>query len=324
VRRLRDAGALVAGKTESAEFAMFAPTPTRNPHAPGHTPGGSSSGSAAAVAAGIVPLALGTQTGGSIIRPAAYCGVVGFKPSYGRLPAHGVVPCSPSLDTVGLFTQDAAGMPLAASIVLEGWRAAPTGRGLPVVGVPDGPYLEYARPGARQAFEGQLARLAESGVGVRRVRALEDIERLDRQHRWLMFGEAALQHRSWFARYRSLYRAQTAALIEEGRRVTKAQLAKARAGRDVLRDRLHAAMDAEGIDLWASPAATGPAPRGLASTGDPAMNRVWTYAGLPAIALPAGRSRGGLPLGLQLVARFGDDERLLAWAEQIESVVQFI
>jgi Asp-tRNA(Asn)/Glu-tRNA(Gln) amidotransferase A subunit family amidase len=321
VARLRKAGALVAGKTESAEFAMFAPAPTRNPRAPGHTPGGSSSGSAAAVAAGMVALALGTQTGGSTIRPAAYCGVVGLKPSYGRVPIDGVVPCSPSLDTVGLFTQDVSGMALAASVVLDGWRTRSVKRP-PVVGVPDGPYLEHARPGARREFERQLARLAEAGFEVRRLRALEHIERLDRQHTWLMLGQGALQHRAWFAEYRAMYRPQTAALIGRGRRVTKAQLARARAGQSDLRERLHAIMDAAGIDLWASPAATGPAPRGLSSTGDPALNKIWTYAGMPAITLPAGRSRGVLPLGLQLCARFGDDERLLAWAEAIESVLQ--
>jgi Asp-tRNA(Asn)/Glu-tRNA(Gln) amidotransferase A subunit family amidase len=269
----------------------------------------------------MVALALGTQTGGSTIRPAAYCGIVGFKPSYGRVPVDGVVPCSPSLDTIGLFTQDAAGMARAASVVLDGWRPRSV-NGRPVVGVPGGPYLEHARPGARREFERQLARLAEGGYEVRRLRALDDIERLDRQHTLLMLGEGAQQHRAWYTRYRSLYRPRTAALIEQGRRVTKAQLARARAGQSELRERLHAIMDAEGTDLWASPAATGPAPHGLSSTGDPAMNRVWTYAGLPAISLPAGRARGGLPLGLQLCARFDDDERLLAWPEGIEGVLQ--
>src|SRR5690606_3462350 len=146
VRLLRAAGALVLGKTVTAEFAYSEPGPTRNPRNLAHTPGGSSSGSAAAVASGFCPLALGTQTIGSVIRPAAYCGIIGFKPGYGRISTSGVLPVSRSLDHVGIFTQDIAGVALAASILCQTWDASPTvsAKTLPTLGVPTGAYLEQA------------------------------------------------------------------------------------------------------------------------------------------------------------------------------------
>ena len=152
VARLRRAGAIVLGKTVTTEFAYLEAGATANPHDRGRTPGGSSSGSAAAVAAGIVPLALGTQTIGSVLRPAAFCGIVGFKPSYGRVPSDGVIPLSRTVDTVGTFTQDVAGAALAAAALLDGW--APAGEvGRPLLGVPAGPYLEQAQPRGRAAFD---------------------------------------------------------------------------------------------------------------------------------------------------------------------------
>ena len=172
VGRLREAGALVLGKTVTTEFAFFDPGSTANPHNPQHTPGGSSSGSAAAVAAGYAPLALGTQTVGSISRPAAFCGVVGCKPSHGRIPTDGILPVSRSIDQAGLFTQDAAGASLAASVLCDGWRA-PLGDAapehLPVLGVPEGPYLEQADRATREHFDTQLALLETRGYAVRRV-----------------------------------------------------------------------------------------------------------------------------------------------------------
>src|SRR5205807_802532 len=143
VTLLRNAGALILGKTISAEFAWIEPGPTRNPYNLEHTPGGSSSGSAAAVAAGFCPLALGTQTIGSTIRPAAFCGIVGFKPTYGRISTDGLIKCAESVDTVGLFTQDVAGIALVASLLCEGWQAVEISEStqLPGLGVPDGPYL---------------------------------------------------------------------------------------------------------------------------------------------------------------------------------------
>ena len=322
VWRLREAGALVLGKTVSTEFAYFEPGATRNPRNLAHTPGGSSSGSAAAVAAGLAPLALGTQTVGSVIRPAAFCGIPGFKPSYGRVPTDGILPYSLSVDHVGFFTQDAAGLAQVAAVLLEGWRpeahAMQVGH-RPTVGVPDGAYLAQAEPAAREAFERQLDTLRRAGCTVRRVCALDDIEQIAKRHNELASAEFAEVHRRWFEEYGALYRPRTAALVRSGRAVTPREREAGASSRDELRARLQALMDEHGLDVWASPAATGPAPKGLASTGDPAMNLPWTHAGMPAVTLPAGLVDGGLPLGLQLSARFGEDEALLAWAAALET-----
>ncbi len=324
VTQLKQAGCLVAGKTVTTEFAYFHPGPTRNPRHPGHTPGGSSSGSAAAVAAGLCPLALGTQTIGSVIRPAAYCGIVGFKPSYDRIPTAGLLPLSPSLDHVGLFTQDAPGMALAASAVCQDWRAdavQPHSSELPVLAVPVGPYLERASTEALHFFRGQLERLAQQGVRIVEVPFLEDFPALERRHRRLMAAEAAQVHATWFARYDYLYSQAMQELIQQGRQVPSAEVEAARAGRLELREAVARALEQAGADLWACPAATGPAPEGIESTGDPSMNLPWTHAGVPAITLPADELPGGLSLGLQLVAPFGRDEELLGWAMRLESML---
>ena len=328
VSALREAGALVLGKTVTTEFAGQAPGLTRNPHDLDHTPGGSSSGSAAAVAAGLCPLALGTQTGGSVIRPAAFCGVVGFKPSFGRIPTEGVIPRSETLDHVGLFTQDVAGMRLAASVVCSAWErdetegtAEPTDRDdssvdagkRPTLGVPEGPYLERASDEALEAFESQLGRLEDSGYAVERVEAFDDFEETDRRRRHVSEGELALVHAEWFDEYEPFYRTLSADRIRSGQEVTTKQLADGRAVTRERRRELEASMAERGVDVWVSPAAPGPAPEGIADTGDSVMNRPWTDSGLPTVTLPAG-DVGGLPVGLQCSARFGADESLLSWA----------
>ena len=323
VRRLRAAGALVIGKTVTTEFAYFEPGPTRNPRAPGHTPGGSSSGSAAAVAAGVCPLALGTQTIGSVGRPAAYCGIVGFKPTYDRVPRDGVIPLAPSLDHVGVLAADVAWARAAAAVLCDGWRGDPDSRSRrrPSLAVPVGPYLEAAEPAARHHLRAVQRRLAAAGFAVREVPILLDYEAVARRHRRLMAHEAAAVHERWHGRHRHLYRPRTAELIEQGRQVSAEEAAAARAGRGELRQELEAALAERGLDLWLTPGATGPAPRGLAATGDPAMQLPWSHAGMPAVVLPAGSSPEGLPLGIQLAARAGDDELLLAWAERLAAVL---
>lgn len=323
VTALREAGAVVLGKTVTTEFAYFTPGPTRNPHDPDRTPGGSSSGSAAAVAAGLCPLAVGTQTIGSVIRPAAFCGVVGFKPSYGRLPADGVIPFSPSVDHVGLFTQDVGGMELAASALCMNWAAAPEGPepSTPVLGVPTGPYLEQASETAIDAFDAQLAALEGAGYEVRRFTPFDNIGAINDRHERLIAGELAMSHTEWFAEYGDRYDSITADLIREGRRTDIETVAEAKAGRRRLRERVQEAMDEEGVDLIVSPAAPGPAPEGIDDTGDPVMNLPWTHAGLPAMTVPADRTDDGLPLGMQCVGPFNRDERLLAWAQPLATAV---
>ena len=324
VRRLRKAGALVLGKTVTTEFAYFDPGATANPHNIRHTPGGSSSGSAAAVAAGYAPLALGTQTSGSVIRPAAFCGVVGFKPSYDRIPTQGILYFSKSVDHVGLFTQDAAGAALAASVLFDDWRGPAPGAAkgrLPTLGVPDGPYLEQADPETREAFAEQLARLESRGCTVSRVLALQDIDAIEQRHMTLISAEFAEVHAAWFRDYGSLYRPRSAMLVEASQAVAPDALTAVRESPARLRTDIEALMSQHGIDAWVCPAAPGPAPEGLGATGNPAMNMPWTHAGLPTVTLPGGVSTEGLPLGLQIVARFGRDQALLAWAQDLERLL---
>ena len=321
VTTLKEAGALVLGKTVSTEFAYFAPGPTRNPWHPGHTPGGSSSGSAAAVAAGLAPLALGTQTVGSILRPATFCGAVGFKPSYERISRYGVIPLAPSYDHVGFFTPDVAGAERAASVLCREWRPAATAR-RPRLGSPEGPYLERAAGEGLVHFREVCHRLAGAGYEVETVSALEDFPEIVERHFRVLAAEVAQVHRDWFARFGDLYDHRTAELIQRGQAVTDDQLARDLDEREGLRTALTAVMDQRGIDLWISPPALGAAPRGLDSTGDPVMNIPWTQAGMPAVGLPAGRNAAGLPLGLQVAARWWADEALLAWARELAEVLR--
>ena len=317
VTRLKRAGALVLGKTVTTEFAYFAPGPTRNPHNPKHTPGGSSSGSAAAVSAGLCPLALGTQTVGSVIRPAAFCGAVGFKPTSGRISTKGVIPLSVTLDHIGLFTLDIAGAAAAAAVLCQTWSSRPVQSERPILGVPEGSYLEKASAEALGHFLATRTKLERAGFEVRAVEAMPNFDEIVSWHMDLTAAEASDFHREWFNEFGDRYHPKTKALIERGHQVAPAQVRAYRAGREQLRRDLETLMDDRSISVWISPAAVGAAPAGLDSTGDPVMNLPWTYAGLPAINLPSGLAENGLPLGLQLVAGWNQDEKLLAWAGQI-------
>ena len=319
IKALREAGALVLGKAVTTEFACFKPGPTRNPRDLSFTPGGSSSGSAAAVAAGYCPLALGSQTIGSVIRPAAFCGIVGFKPSYARIDISGFVHCSPSVDTIGMFTQDVAGMEMVAAVLCGGWRDSVAMSKKPTLGIPVGPYLDQTEPQARADFNAQLQALRAAGYNVVEVQMFDDIADIDERHRNMMKGEMAEVHAPWFDKYASTYDAGTRTLVEEGRALSQSEIDAGRMGRIQLREEVESLMQAEGVDLLACPAATGAALKGLASTGDPCMNLPWTHTGMPVIALPAGRaSDSGMPLGIQFIAPFQCDEELLAWAALLE------
>lgn len=317
VKMLRDAGALILGKSVTTEFAYFEPGPTRNPYNLSHTPGGSSSGSAAAVAAGLCTVSLGTQTIGSVIRPAAFCGVIGFKPTLYRIPTEGLVYFSRSLDQIGFFTQDLAGTELAASVLCESWKPAPAPTALPVLGVPTGPYLQQVEPEALKLFEQHLSRLEAAGCRIKKVPALQAISDLNALHRRLVFAEFAREHAAIYPKHTSLYRKRTAEIIEIGKTVDDQELASLKMNCSALRKKLESAMVSAGIDLWVTPSALGPAPEGIHATGDPNMNLPWTHAGMPAITLPAGKATNGLPLGLQFVAPFGADEKLLAWCHAL-------
>ena len=317
VNKFKDAGAVIAGKTVTTEFAYFEPGPTRNPHNLNHTPGGSSSGSAAAVAAGLCPLAIGTQTVGSVIRPAAYCGIVGYKPSYGRIDATGVIYVSRSLDHVGLFTQDVAGIRLAASVVCDDWNPPTDDLPRPVLGVPDGAYLQQADEEGLAHFEAQIQKLAENGYTVKRIPVLNNIENIAAHHVDLMGYEMAQEHSAWFEEYKDSYLPRTVQLIERGLGVSDERAAAARQMQADLREMFHALMDEHGIDIWVSLPAPGTAPEGIGATGNPAMNLPWTNTGLPTVTIPAGTGKNGLPLGLQCTSRFMSDEKLLIWVENL-------
>ncbi len=320
VAGFKRAGSLIMGKTVTTEFAYFEPGPTRNPHNPAHTPGGSSSGSAAAVAAGLVPLAIGTQTIGSVIRPAAFCGIVGYKPSYNRIDPAGVIFFSPSADHAGLFTQDVAGMRLAASVVCNGWDATTDAVRKPVLGIPAGPYLAQASQEALDAFAAQVAALRDAGYSVREIPLFGNIADINRIHRQLIAAEFAQQHAQWYQQFKELYRPRTAALIEEGMAVAPEVVADARDLQRLLREEVLHIMDVNDVDAWIAPAAPGPAPEGLNSTGDPVMNLPWTFLGLPATTVPAGAAANGLPLGLQIIGPWMMDEEMLAWAEDVQPI----
>ena len=321
VTRLRQAGALILGKTVSTEFAYFVPGPTRNPRNLQHTPGGSSSGSAAAVAAGLCPVTLGTQTIGSIIRPAAFCGVVGYKSSYDRISRSGVIPLSPSLDHVGLFAAEVADVKRSAQLLIGDWtlRAEIEAR-QPILGIPEGPYLHSASEEGFRHFRSASDRLRVAGYEIKSVPAMPDFEAIRSRHNLIVAAEAAQVHTDWFTRYGDLYHSKTAELIRRGQAVSDEALTEALRGRAQLRAELSELMAAHQIDLWITPATPGPAPLGLESTGDPVMNLPWTHSGLPAISLPCGTNEAGLPLGLQVIGGWYQDEQLLAWAEELEHV----
>jgi len=316
VSRLRAAGAIVLGKTTTTEFAFTEPPPTTNPHDQRHTPGGSSSGSAAAVAAGYVPLAIGTQTVDSIVTPAAYCSVVGFKPSYGRVPADGVVPFSPAMDHVGFLARDVETIAFAAEIVFDGWRAV-TESAPPAIGLPAQAHLEPVDAAARAVFDQTVATLSAAGCRVLCTDSLADTAAIARRHRRLIAAQFATVHHEWFSEYSDRYRPKSAALVTEGAALSPKVIDEGVKSSARLRSSLEQTMDDLGIDLWMSPAATGPAPRGLEAIGDPIMALPWTHAHLPVVCLPAGTAPGGLPLGIQLVGRLGTDEQLLGFARAV-------
>lgn len=321
VIRLKNAGALILGKTVTTEFAYFTPGPTHNPHHLEHTPGGSSSGSAAAVAAGFCHIALGTQTIGSVIRPAAFCGVVGFKPTYERISREGVMPLSPTFDHIGFFTTDIATARQAANVLIRDWKLdSPTQK--PILGIPEGPYLACASDYALACFNDLCQSLTDAGYELRRIRVMDDFQEIRNRHDAIMAHDASQVHKDWFAKYETLYSAKFSDLIKRGRSVSNLQ--SLLFAHDALRTSITQAMEENQIDIWVCPPAVGPAPKGLNSTGDPVMCLPWTQIGFPAVNIPTTKNEAGLPMGLQLVGKWDADESLLAWAEDIEKVVRKI
>jgi len=309
---LKNAGALILGKTVTTEFAYFEPGPTRNPLNFNYTPGGSSSGSAAAVAAGFCPAALGTQTIGSIIRPAAFCGIIGFKPSYGRIKDDGIVPFSPAVDHVGFFVQDLASAEILSGILIEDWKSERKYSAKdPVFGIPTGKYLDQASPEVLRTFKADINKIRSIGYKVKQINILNNIAEINNLHQEMIAGEFTQVHTKWYSKFKEIYSKKSSELIEKGFKVGAGSIEKIRSIRIALRKELEASMISEGVDLIISPATKTFAPKGINSTGSPIMNLPWTFCGLPAISIPGEKVENGLLSGLQIIAPFFQDEKLV-------------
>ncbi|RXZ77788.1 amidase [Paenibacillaceae bacterium] len=317
VARLRSLGALIAGKTVTEEFAYAGPIATRNPHHIDYSPGGSSAGSAAAVAAGIVPLAIGTQTLRSVTAPASFCGVVGFKPSHGRVPLDGVILLSPSFDTVGFFTQDMDSMEYAAVQLVPDWTPYQSDR-KPMLGIPNGVYMNLMYDEVKDRFREQIRVLEESGFVVRQVdMPWEDDFIVGDAMLRLVQGEMAQVHETWFDSYSDCYGSPVRQGILSGREVKTTELEQYRRGQRTIRERLKEIKRKAGIDMWVSPAQGGLPPKWGEGTGWSGMTAIWSYAGCPTISLPSvQKAKDCLPLGFQCIGDYGEDEKLLYWSKQ--------
>jgi Asp-tRNA(Asn)/Glu-tRNA(Gln) amidotransferase A subunit family amidase len=310
VALIRRAGGVVIGKTVTTEFAGLQPAGTRNPHNLAHTPGGSSSGSAAAVAAGMVPIALGTQTGGSVIRPAAYCGVVGFKPSFRLMPTVGIKCFSWSLDTVGLFAAGVADAAFAAALI--------SGRNLRIDSTePAVPRIALVRtrswPEASASMQDAIARAARAaeaaGAKVTEVELPPIFETATQAHGTIQDHEAYRALADEIDRHRDRLGPILREQLDKAAEITPAAYDDARR---LARQARRALVDfMEGIDVLLTPSAPGAAPHGLSSTGKPTFNRLWTLLGTPCVNVPGLYDSAGLPLGVQIVGRFARDRLAL-------------
>ncbi len=311
VSLLKSKGAIILGKTVSTEFAYFEPGPTCNPHNVKFTPGGSSSGSAAAVASGLAPLALGTQTIGSITRPASFCGIYGFKPTSGRIHTDGVVPFSPTADHIGFFTQDFNGIELACSVLVPNWKLIKQTTEKPIIGVAVSNYLQQANPEILSKFNHIVNLLKQKGFKVIEVDVFGDIEKVNASHKRIVAYDFAKVHEKWFKEYESLYNLNTKNLVIEGKNISHETWLQSCNERDVLRLNIERIRQENGIDIWLSPATISVATEGLNSTGSPLMNLPWTYIGVPTLSIPVGENENGLPIGIQVAGAFGKDEELV-------------
>jgi aspartyl-tRNA(Asn)/glutamyl-tRNA(Gln) amidotransferase subunit A len=334
VSRVRQAGAIILGKTVTTEFATADPGPTRNPWNLEHTPGGSSSGSAAGVAARMVPVALGSQTGGSIQRPAAYCGVFGLKPTHGRVSNYGVFPVSWCLDHMGplartvtdiaMTLQVLAGRdPLDASTsrtpVPDYLKALQHADQPPRIGLVRQFYLEHADAELRVHVEGVAELLARAGASVEEVKLPASFQAVLAAHRIIMHVEAAAVHAELFRKHADLYRPRLRATIETGALIPAMYYMQAQRLRRLFRREMSQLLLL--VDVLLAPAATGPAPYGLASTGDASFNAPSSFSGLPAITIPSGLNGAGLPLAIQLMGSAWAEDRLLAAARWCEATL---
>lgn len=337
VRRLEALGGLVMGKTVTTEFAFRTPGKTRNPWNPAHTPGGSSSGSAAAVASGFVPVAIGTQTLGSVIRPAAFCGVVGYKPSFGAISRAGIHPFAPTLDTVGVFARSVADAAWFGACLMgqDARDEATLVRGPvhllrvpletlsapPRLAVVRTPKWSLATEAQRAHFDETLTRLASAGAALKEIHLPHLFDDAWDNVMAITCVDAAKSFASVESRHRISLSPPLVEIIDRGRRITADQYARAKEKRENYRRWFDTMMERH--DAIVTLPATGEAPQGLASTGDPVFCSLWTQTGQPAVTLPTGLGPRGLPLGTQVVGRYRDDERALQVAAWVEATIGF-
>jgi Asp-tRNA(Asn)/Glu-tRNA(Gln) amidotransferase A subunit family amidase len=319
VTALENAGGVIFGKSVTTEFAYYTPRKTRNPWNLKHPPGGSSMGSAAAIACGMAAGALGTQTNGSVIRPAAFCGVVGFKPSFGAVSNDGTMDPWPTLDHTGVFARNVADVATLAAVVAAdvSAEAAPL-REPPRVAVVRTPVWPAATAAQREMLAGNADALERAGAKVEERDLPAEFERALQVHRTILAYEGAKYFGPLQEKHASGMGAQINALIDHGMKIEEAAYREALAATAALREAFARTYD--GYDAIVTPPAAGEAPATLAETGSPAFCTIWTLLGVPAITIPVGLGPAGLPLGLQIVGRHAADDRVLAvaaWCERL-------
>ena len=336
VALLKNAGAVIMGKTVTTEFACMDPPPTRNPWDPAHTPGGSSSGSAVGVASRMFPAALGSQTAGSVLRPASYNGVVGTKPTFGRISRYGVFAVAWSLDTVGFFTRTVEDAAILLTVlsgqdvndstssdlpVPDYGKALGGQRSPPRIGLVSQLYRDKADTDVLENTERALHQLSEAGAPVEEVAVPTDFETLRAAHRLIMATEAATVHESDFSRRPGDYGPKMRMLVEGGMLAPAVAYVQAQRVRRRFRRDIERAIG--GFDVLMTPSTPSHAPRDLSTTGDAVFQAPWTAGGFPAITIPSGVSGSGLPLGVQLIAASFAEEKLLSaarWCEEVLNV----
>ncbi len=321
VHAFQQSGGVAVGMSLSTEFACFQPGATVNPHNPKHTPGGSSSGSAAAVADFMVPLAFGSQTAASVVRPAAFCGVFAYKASCGYFDLTGVMTLAPSLDSLGVFARSVVDLELAHRALLpEGRAANEVDTGRLSVALMRGPHWHECSSSQKAACVGLMDRLRAHGLAVNdNLEHPAEFCHLAVDHRVVMCREIAQHRRHEFTHFRSRISENFATLVEFGLAISVQEYAKALRARDLCLEKLDRLLASHQVIV--TPAAHGEAPQGLETTGDPLFSRMWTLLQVPSVTIPVGRGPNGLPLAVQLVGGRNKDSDLLQYAAVIARVV---
>jgi Asp-tRNA(Asn)/Glu-tRNA(Gln) amidotransferase A subunit family amidase len=312
VASLRAGGAVILGKTITCEFAGMTPDMTANPHNLAHTPGGSSSGSAAAVADFQVPAALGTQTGGSVIRPAAFCGIVGYKPSFGLINRRGVFPAAESLDTVGIMARTVEDVDLVAAHMIGRERVRRDGAAPPRIGLCRTPLWDSVERASAEAVEDAAKRLAAAGAQIQEIILPKRFAGLTEARDHINDYERARALAYEWAAKRDQISSRLTASLTRGHALQASDFMAALELAESCRTRLPALM--RDVDMLLAPAVPGEAPRGLDFTGDPRLQGIWTLLRVPTVTLPTHGGPGGLPVGIQLVGKYCEDEALLGSA----------